>query len=114
MSYISSHPFEKRLNETNKMKEKHPNCICGIVEKSAGSKLADLDKKKYLIPKDITVGQFIYVIRKRLKIDSSQAIFLMCNKVLPPSGVSMASIYETYKNEDGFLYMTYSGENAFG
>jgi len=26
----------------------------------------------------------------------------------------MAAIYEENKDEDGFLYMTYSGENTFG
>ena len=26
----------------------------------------------------------------------------------------MSSIYEEHKDEDGFLYMTYSGENTFG
>ena len=26
----------------------------------------------------------------------------------------MSSIYEEYKDEDGFLYFTYSGENTFG
>ena len=26
----------------------------------------------------------------------------------------MSTIYEENKDEDGFLYMTYSGENTFG
>ncbi len=26
----------------------------------------------------------------------------------------MSHIYEKYKDEDGFLYVTYSGENTFG
>ena len=26
----------------------------------------------------------------------------------------MSAIYEENKDEDGFLYMTYSGENTFG
>jgi GABA(A) receptor-associated protein len=26
----------------------------------------------------------------------------------------MSSIYEEHKEEDGFLYFTYSGENTFG
>jgi hypothetical protein len=26
----------------------------------------------------------------------------------------MSHIYEKYKDEDGFLYITYSGENTFG
>jgi hypothetical protein len=26
----------------------------------------------------------------------------------------MSAIYEEHKDDDGFLYMTYSGENTFG
>ena len=26
----------------------------------------------------------------------------------------MSSIYEDHRDEDGFLYITYSGENTFG
>ena len=26
----------------------------------------------------------------------------------------MATVYEEHKDEDGFLYITYSGENTFG
>jgi hypothetical protein len=26
----------------------------------------------------------------------------------------MSSVYEDHKDEDGFLYITYSGENTFG
>ena len=30
------------------------------------------------------------------------------------SGAIMSAIYEEKKDEDGFLYVTYSGENTFG
>lgn len=31
-----------------------------------------------------------------------------------PSGSLMSAIYDERKDEDGFLYVTYSGENTFG
>lgn len=31
----------------------------------------------------------------------------------PPAAL-MSSVYEDHKDEDGFLYITYSGENTFG
>jgi GABA(A) receptor-associated protein len=33
---------------------------------------------------------------------------------LPPTAAMMSAIYDENKDEDGFLYMTYSGENTFG
>jgi len=41
---------------------------------------------RYLVPSDLTIGQFIYVIRKRIKLSPQQAIFVFVNNVLPPSG----------------------------
>jgi GABA(A) receptor-associated protein len=34
--------------------------------------------------------------------------------VVVPAAALMSAIYEENKDEDGFLYMTYSGENTFG
>ena len=70
--------------------------------------------QKYLVPADLTVGQFVYVVRKRIKMSAEKAIFIFINNVLPPTAALMSSIYEDQKDEDGFLYITYSGENTFG
>lgn len=78
--------------------------ICEKVEKSD---IPIIDKKKYLVPSDLTVGQFCYVIRKRIKLAPEKAIFIFVNEVLPPTAALMSSIYEEHKDEDGFLYITY-------
>lgn len=85
-----------------------------IVERAEKSDIPVLDKKKYLVPADLTVGQFVYVIRKRIKLNAEKAIFIFVNNVLPPTAALMNAIYEEHKDEDGFLYVTYSGENTFG
>ena len=74
----------------------------------------DIDKKKYLVPADLTAGQFVYVIRKRLKLAPEQAIYLFINGTIPPTAALMNTIYQEHKDTDGFMYMTYSGENVFG
>lgn len=73
-----------------------------------------LEQKKYLVPADLTCSQFMYVIRKRLKLPSEQGIYLFVNGVIPSSSAMLNAIYEEHKDPDGFLYMTYSGENTFG
>jgi Autophagy protein Atg8 ubiquitin like len=78
-----------------------------ICEKVEISDIPTIDKKKYLVPSDLTVGQFCYVIRKRIKLAPEKAIFIFVNEVLPPTAALMSSIYEEHKDDDGFLYITY-------
>lgn len=60
-----------------------------------------------MVPADLTVGQFVYVIRKRIKLAPEKAIFIFVDEVLPPTAALMSSIYEEHKDEDEFLYITY-------
>jgi hypothetical protein len=46
---------------------------------------------------DLTVGQFVYVIRKRIKLAPEKAIFIFVDEVLPPAAALMSAIYEEHK-----------------
>ncbi|KAJ7559734.1 hypothetical protein O6H91_04G098900 [Diphasiastrum complanatum] len=96
------------------MRRKYPDRIPVIVERAKGSDLADMEKKKYLVPEDLTVGQFVYIVGKRLHLTAGQALFIFIGKVLPPTASLIGAIYNEYKDQDGFLYVTYSGEKTFG
>ncbi|KZV56399.1 autophagy-related protein 8C [Dorcoceras hygrometricum] len=113
-SFKLEHPLERRQAEASRIREKYPDRIPVIVEKAERSDIPDIDKKKYLVPADLTVGQFVYVVRKRIKLSAEKAIFIFVKNILPPTAAMMSAIYEENKDEDGFLYMTYSGENTFG
>ena len=113
-AYKQDHPFEKRAAEAARIREKYPDRIPVICEKEPRSDIAPVDKRKYLIPIDLTVGQFVYVIRKRISIPPEKAIFIFVNNTLPPTAALMSTVYEQHKDEDGFMYMMYSGENTFG
>ncbi|CAN6485895.1 unnamed protein product [Victoria cruziana] len=106
--------LKRRRAEAVRIREKYPDRVPVIVEKAEKTDIPDIDKKKYLVPADLTVGQLVYVIRKRIKLGAEKAIFIFVKNVLPPTGAMMSTIYEEHKDEDGFLYMTYSGENTFG
>jgi GABA(A) receptor-associated protein len=71
-------------------------------------------KSKYLVPNDLSFGEFMYIIRKRIKVDEKQALVGFVNNVLPPTAKLMSELYSESSNEDGFLYITYSLENTFG
>ena len=43
------------------------------------------------------MGQFVYVIRKRIKLAPEKAIFIFVDEVLPPTAALMSAIYEEHK-----------------
>lgn len=77
-----------------------------------------IDKVKFLVPRDLTVGQFMYMIRKRMKLNPDQALFLMTGPrkdvMLPNSMMIDAACEQYHDKEDGFMYITYTLENTFG
>uniref|UniRef100_A0A673CI55 Gamma-aminobutyric acid receptor-associated protein-like 2 n=1 Tax=Sphaeramia orbicularis TaxID=375764 RepID=A0A673CI55_9TELE len=103
-----------RCVESAKIRNKYPDRVPVIVEKVSGSQIVDIDKRKYLVPSDITVAQFMWIIRKRIQLPSEKAIFLFVDKTVPQSSLTMGQLYDKEKDEDGFLYVAYSGENTFG
>ena len=117
MEFQKQHTFEQRVKESKKIINKYPNRIPVIVEQNSNSQdqLPLIDKKKYLVPADLTVSQFIHVIRKRLKLRPDQAIYLFTETgTLPVYTRLMSENYKAYKNDDGFLYFSYSAESTFG
>ena len=76
----------------------------------------DLDRHYYLIDRDFTVGQVVYIIRKRIKLSSKMAIFVFVdNGILPPTSALISEVYSTHKDPiDALLYITYRAEKTFG
>ena len=113
-SFYFSKRSEKRKSEAERIRAKYPDRVPVICEKADRSDIPDIDKKKYLVPADLTVGQFHYVIRKRIQLAPEKALFLFCSNTIPPNAALMSTVYEEQKDEDGFLYVQYSGESTFG
>jgi GABA(A) receptor-associated protein len=106
--------FDERFKESLRVVTKYPDRVPIICDRSIKS-LPEIDKKKYLVPNDLTVGQFSYVIRKRLSLKPEEALFIFIdNKTIPSMTANMGTVYNQYKDQDGFLYLTYAKENVFG
>jgi GABA(A) receptor-associated protein len=112
--YKAAHSLDYRKAEADKVRDRHPDRLPVISEKVEGSAIQDLDKNKFLVPSDLTVGQFVVVVRKRVLLEPEKAIFLFIGDVVPPNAAHMSDLYAKHKDEDGFLYVKYSGENTFG
>jgi len=112
--FKQEHSLDSRREESQKIRRKYPDRIPVVVEKVSNSSIPDIDKRKFLVPSDLTVAQFMYIIRKRIQLAPEKAMFLFVNRMLPTTSSTMGIIYDEHKDEDGFLYIAYSGENTFG
>uniref|UniRef100_A0A3B3Q8H4 GABA type A receptor associated protein like 2 n=1 Tax=Paramormyrops kingsleyae TaxID=1676925 RepID=A0A3B3Q8H4_9TELE len=83
--FKEDHSLDHRCVESAKIRSKYPDRVPVIVEKVSGSQIVDIDKRKYLVPSDITVAQFMWIIRKRIQLPSEKAIFLFVDKTVPQS-----------------------------
>lgn len=114
--FKSEFSFAKRSIESKRIMSKYNDKIPIICEKAktADKNCPQIDKKKYLVPNDLTVAQFVYVIRKRLKLDAEKSMFIFVNGQIPTNSHMICDLYDKNKDEDGFLYVTYALENTFG
>lgn len=110
--YKTNNTFDKRKQESSRIMVKYNDRIPIICE-SLDQDL-DLDKKKYLVPADLTMGQFMFIIRKRLKLGPEQALFVFINNRIPVTSSIISNMYKENKDEDGFLYVLISKESTFG
>jgi GABA(A) receptor-associated protein len=107
--------FELREKEAKRVRAKYPDLVPVICERVKNSELPNTMRRKYLVPQSLTMGQFMYVLRRRINLDANRAMFLFLEgNTLAPTAELVSSLYETHKDDDGFLYMEYSGENTFG
>lgn len=113
-AFKKKYSFEERESESKKIREKYPERVPVIVEPADQSSLTKIDKTKFLVPEDLTVGGFLTVIRKRIKLGPEQALFIFVNNTLPCTSQTMGSVFYNYKETDGFLYLVYTEENTFG
>lgn len=82
--------------------------------RSASPDLPTLPKKKFIVPRGLTFGQFIYVVRKHMELPPEKALFLFIGDTLPVTGAMMSELYERHKSPDGALRVIYTSESTFG
>jgi GABA(A) receptor-associated protein len=114
-SFKTKHTFDERCSESLRIRQKYPDRIPVIIENYAHSTLKMLDKTKFLVPIDLTIGQLSYVIRKRIRLLSSDSLFLFVDKnIVPPSCAILQSIFANHQDPDGFLYIIICEQATFG
>jgi GABA(A) receptor-associated protein len=115
MNIISELTLEERLRYSKKLIHKYPDYVPVIIKKSSSDKiLRDMDKERYLMPKNLHISHILFTIRKKINIDEKQSVFIFINNTLVPMNVTIGETYNQYKSDDNFLYIVYKTENTFG
>jgi GABA(A) receptor-associated protein len=116
MDFKNKYSFEERQSEATRIRSRYTDRIPIICQKAkyANRACPTIDKTKYLIPADLTIGQFIWVIRTRLQIPQHKALFMFIDGVIPPVSKLISRIDTDHRDKDGFVYMYYNMENTFG
>jgi GABA(A) receptor-associated protein len=113
--------FEKRAELSRKVRQRYPDrlpiiLVCaGQASRRSGTPTAN--RSKLLVPPDYTMARVLLEVRHCMQppLQPHQAIYLFVGQgVLVPTSALMSSIYERFKDDDGFLYLYYGGENTFG
>lgn len=84
------------------------SCYDGLVPR--------LDNEKFLVPSELSFGQFAYNIRRRLHLRAEHALFFYMGAYgkQPVLSATIEQLYNDNKDQDGFLYVCYADEKVFG
>ena len=75
----------------------------------------ELSKNKFIVPRDMTISQFHYILSKKIKKNEKDSLILFVNNILPQQIDTLGSLYNLYKNdEDNYLHITVRKESTFG
>lgn len=112
---IATNDHLERLKKSQLILEKYPDRVPLIIQPSKTDRDAyPIDKSKYITPRDLTLLQLQQIIRKRIHFPAEKAMFIFINNKIYPITSVIGPVYDTNKDTDGFLYITYCQESTFG
>jgi len=106
--------------EAQRIREKYPDRVPVICEKSRYADLPEISKSKFVVPGNMLCGEFKYLVHKQIaeatdaNVKVAQTIYLFVNGVTPKTSTPMSELYSQFGDDTGFLYISYGAENTLG
>lgn len=114
-SSFASNDHLERVKKSQLILEKYPDRVPLIIQPSKNDRDSyPIDKSKYITPRDLTLLQLQQIIRRRIRFPAEKALFMFINNKMYPITSIIGQVYDSNKDSDGFLYITYCQENTFG
>ena len=110
--FKSQYTLEERQKQSSNILNKYKDSVPVYIDFTNLSK--PIEKSKFVIPNGFTMGQLLTAIRMKMNLNPACALFIFINNRLVPVTNIVSAVYETNKDEDGFLYVCCSEENTFG
>jgi GABA(A) receptor-associated protein len=105
---------EFKEDDRRRLALKYPGRVPVLMAKHPSAvEMPDLPKQRFLVPADLTLGQFMYVVRKHLTLPPEKALFLFVANTLQPSSATINELYHRFGTE-GALRVVYTSEATFG
>lgn len=121
--YKDQNSLSFRIEESQRILTKFPDRIPIIID---CPKELDkiLIKKKFLVPREISISYFLSIIRNKTKLESNRSVFIFCDNKLLSGTKIIGEVYDEYEKNakensdflkgDKSLYMNLAFENTFG
>jgi GABA(A) receptor-associated protein len=119
-SSISDDTLKKHSEEAQRMREKYPDRVPVVCERSPYSELPEIERKKFIVPGAMLCGEFKYIVHKHVaqamgnSLGAEQTIYIFVNGISPKTSTPMSELYDKFHTADGFLYVRYGAENTLG
>jgi GABA(A) receptor-associated protein len=110
--FKSQYTFEERKKQSSNILNKYKDSVPVYIDFTNISK--PIEKSKFVIPNGFTMGQLLAAIRMKVNLNPACALFMFINNRLIPVTTIVSTVYESNKDDDGFLYVCCSEENTFG
>jgi hypothetical protein len=89
--------------------------IALIIEPLGNSSLGHFENCRFAIDRAKTINYFRAMLQVKLGLDDTTSSIYLFNgkKLLHDGGMQIGELYDRYKDEDGFLYISYAENNPF-
>lgn len=96
------------------VRRRHPNCVLLRMKRRENCTLRPLRRSHFVVPRTLTVGDLMILIRRRLALSPDRALFLLIAGRMVACSQLIAHLDTEENREDGVLTAYFTDENAFG